>query len=196
MAKSIAIFGFLKLTFRLINFILLNMRELEKTYLAKYLPKGLKKCRKVEMTDHYIPASRLHPSIRIRKKDDYYELSRKRPISQKDLSVQEEINIKLDKDEYEALIKLPAKVVHKTRYYYKYQGKLAEIDIFRGKLRGLVAVEFEFKNIKAMRRFKIPDFCLADVTHEKQSAGGHIAGRSYQDLKLLLEKYGYKRMKF
>jgi len=196
MAESIAIFGFLKLTFRLINFILLNMQELELTYLAKYLPKGLKKCRKVKMIDHYIPASRLHPSIRIRKKNNYYELSRKAPISKKDLSVQEEINIKLDQDEYKTLIKIPAKVIHKIRYYYPYQGRIAEIDIFLGKLKGLVTVEFEFKKIQEMRKFKMPDFCLADVTHEKQSAGGHIAGRSYRDLKPLLEKYGYKKIKF
>jgi CYTH domain-containing protein len=168
------------------------MLELEKTYLAKYLPKGLKKCHKVEMIDRYIPVSRLHPSIRIRKKDNYFELSRKVPISLKDLSIQEEINIKLDKDEYQALIKIPAKAVHKIRYYFPYQGRRAEIDIFLGKLKGLVTIEFEFKNIKEMRKFKMPDFCLADVTHEKQSAGGHIAGRSYQDLKPLLGAYGYK----
>jgi CYTH domain-containing protein len=168
------------------------MLELEKTYLAKYLPRGLKKCRKVEMIDRYIPISKLHPSIRIRKKDNYFELSRKAPISKKDLSIQEEINIKLDEVEYSALIKIPAKVVHKIRYYFPYQGRTAEIDIFLDKLKGLVTIEFEFKNIREMRKFKMPDFCLADVTHEKHSAGGHIAGRSYLSLKPLLEKYNYK----
>lgn len=168
------------------------MLELEKTYLAKYLPIGLKKCRKVEMIDRYLPIFKLHPSIRIRKKDNAYELSRKAPISKKDLSIQEEINIKLDKEEFKALIKIPAKVIHKIRYYYPYHNFTAEIDVFLGKLKGLVTIEFEFKNIKAMRKFKMPDFCLANVTHEKQSAGGHLAGRSYRDLKPLLAKYNYK----
>ncbi len=168
------------------------MTELELTYLTKYLPKNLKKCRKVEVFDFYIPKSSPHPYIRIRKIDGRYEIVKKKPINKKDPSVQEEQVIPLTKDEYQALMKIPGKKVRKIRYYYKYKGKTAEVDIFLNGLKGLVVVEFEFETIKEKNAFKMPDFCLADVTQEKLYAGGLLAGKKYKDFQKLLEGYGYK----
>lgn len=39
----------------------------------------------------------------------------------------------------------------------------------------------------------MPDFCLADVTQEKFTAGGILAGKKYSDIEAELEKYGYKK---
>ena len=46
------------------------MIELEKTYLAKEIPQGLKDCNSKEIIDIYIPKSNAHPKIRIRKNGD------------------------------------------------------------------------------------------------------------------------------
>ena len=51
--------------------------ELEKTYLAKYLPGGLKDSPSKEIKDIYIPESIDHPVLRIRKRDDKYEITKK-----------------------------------------------------------------------------------------------------------------------
>ena len=42
-------------------------KELERTFLLKHLPKDLAKCRSKEIIDIYIPKSREHPTLRIRK---------------------------------------------------------------------------------------------------------------------------------
>lgn len=166
--------------------------EFELTYLAKYLPKDLKKFPHQEIIDLYIPKSRKHPTIRIRKIGEQYELTRKAPVDRRDCSFSEELTIKLGKDEYDVFKKLPGHQINKIRYYYKYQGEVAEFDIFLGKLKGLVTVEVEFKNRQKMRAFKMPDFCLVNVTQMKLVAGGWISKKRFADLRQLLNKLRYK----
>ena len=43
------------------------MIELEKTFLARELPKGLKSCKSKEVVDIYFPKEAKHPTIRVRK---------------------------------------------------------------------------------------------------------------------------------
>ncbi|MBN1793153.1 hypothetical protein JW826_05710 [Candidatus Woesearchaeota archaeon] len=55
------------------------MIEIEKTYLSKSIPPEALKGRSKEITDVYIPPSRTHPDLRIRKNGDKYEITRKNP---------------------------------------------------------------------------------------------------------------------
>jgi len=43
-------------------------------------------------------------------------------------------------------------------------------------------------------RFVIPDFCLAEVTHEDFLAGGMLCGKSYSDIEDKLKKFGYVKI--
>jgi len=56
------------------------MIELERIYLAKFIPGNLKNCKSKEILDIYIPKSSAHPKIRIRKNRDKYEMTKKEPI--------------------------------------------------------------------------------------------------------------------
>lgn len=42
--------------------------ELEKTYLAKFIPEGALECESREILDLYVPATAPHPVLRLRKK--------------------------------------------------------------------------------------------------------------------------------
>ncbi len=169
----------------------MSVIEREKTYLAKYLPEGLKDCRFKQIVDIYIPASENHPTLRIRKNGDTYEMTKKTPINGSDSSEQTEHTISLTPQEFKTLEAVEGKRVQKDRYYYDYKGRTAEIDIFGGDLNGLVEVDFEFDNSEEKDTFDMPDFCLADVTQEKTFAGGMLAGKSYADLKEDLDRYNY-----
>lgn len=168
------------------------MIEHEKTYLAKYLP-DLKNCKNKEIIDIYIPNEMDHPKIRIRKNDDIYEITKKVPVKD-DASHQEEQTIKITKEEFDFLKNIKGKKTHKIRYYYNYKGKIAEIDVFQDKLKGLVIIDFEFDSEEEKEKFEIPDFCLVDVTHELFVAGGMICGKSYKDVEKDLKKFGYKKI--
>ena len=166
------------------------MIEREKTYLARYLPDGLETFSCKEIFDLYLPATSQHPTLRVRKNGTTLEITKKRRINN-DPSEQVEETISLDTDEFETLISLPGKKVHKMRYFYPYEKLTAEVDIFLDNLKGLVLVDFEFSSTETKNAFHPPDFCLADVTHEDVFAGGMLCGRSYSDIEDFLKKFQY-----
>ena len=73
-------------------------------------------------------------------------------------------------------------------------GKVAEIDVFQGSLKGLIVVDFEFDSMEEKESFEMPDFCLADVTNEVFIAGGMVCGKSYEDIENNLKKSNYVKL--
>jgi CYTH domain-containing protein len=170
--------------------------ELERTFLLKYKPEGLDKCKSVEIYDTYFPKEEFHPFLRLRNKDNKkFEMTKKFPINGKDSSEQVEHTIILSDGEYKELAKLDGKEVRKIRYYYELpNGQIAEVDIFKDKLEGLGSVDFEFKTKEEKEKFIAPDFCLAEVSQDKWLAGGMLAGGNYLEAQKFLEKYNYKKL--
>lgn len=168
--------------------------ELEKTYLAKYLPKDIKRFPSKEIRDIYIPKESHHPVLRVRKNGDVYQMTKKEPVEEKDSSEQFEHTIKLTKKEFTALEKLSGKKSRKIRYYYELEGRTYEIGVHKDALAGLVVIDVEFTDKKDKDSFEMPDFCLADVTQEVALAGGMLAGKKYKDLANILKKYKYTRI--
>ncbi|MFH1787487.1 MAG: HD domain-containing protein, partial [archaeon] len=171
------------------------MIEIEKTYLVKELPEGLGDCKFIEIIDIYIPKESRHPVLRVRKNSNKFEITKKEPVEE-DVSHQEEQTIILTEKEFNSLMSLDGKKVHKIRYLYDYHGRLAEIDVFQGDLKGLVLADFEFDSIEEKDKFEMPDFCLVDITQEEFIAGGMICGKAYEDIEEDLNKYDYKKLDF
>jgi CYTH domain-containing protein len=170
------------------------MNEIEKTYLVKYLPNDLESYESREIYDIYLPKENPHPALRIRKNGDQYEITKKTKPNPNDSSHRIEETIKLTEHEFRSFEKLEGKRVRKKRYRYPYNGHIAEIDIFLDKLSGLVLADIEFDSHETKDNQKMPEFCLADMTHEHVVAGGLLAGRSYDDIEPELKKYGYKKI--
>lgn len=170
------------------------MEELELTYLAKYIPEGLDKCQSKKIIDHYIPLESKHPVLRLRKSGEKMELTKKQPVKEGDASCQIEETIPLNEEEYNVLFQIPAKVVVKTRYEYPCGEAVAEVDVFEEDLFGLVLVDVEFQNTVAKENFKMPEFCLVEVTQDKTTAGGMLAGKKYADIQAYLDEAGYKKI--
>ncbi|MFH1770612.1 MAG: hypothetical protein ABH828_03575 [archaeon] len=170
------------------------MIELERTFLVKEIPNGLKDCKHKEVIDIYIPKDLPHPTIRIRKNGDKFEMTKKEPVQEGDVSKMLEQTIILRENEFNVLMNLDGKKVAKVKYYYNYKGRVCEIDVFQGPLLGLVLVDFEFETEDEKNAFEIPDFCSAEITQEEFIAGGYICGKSYEDIEENLSKYDYKKL--
>lgn len=168
--------------------------ELERTFLLKYIPEGLGKCECREILDIYIPENSAHPTLRIRKRGEVFEITKKSPISNNDSSEQSEHTISLTKDEFDELAQIKGKRLHKNRFFYAHEDGVAEIDIYLDNLEGLAVADFEFSSREEMENFQMPDFCLAEVTQDKAIAGGMLAGKSYADFEKNLDKYNYKKI--
>lgn len=170
------------------------MIEIEKTYLAKFLPNNMASCEQKELLDVYIPASSPHPKLRLRKVGDSFEITKKVLVDKNDVSQQNEKTIDLTKDEFEELLKAGGKKVRKIRHYFEHKGKKIEMDVFKDGLSGLVLVDVEFDSVEEKNKFQIPDFCLAEVTQEDFLAGGMLCGKIYQDIEENLVKFGYRKI--
>lgn len=170
------------------------MIELEKTYLAKYVPENLADCESKEIIDIYIPKSIEHPKLRIRKNGDKFEMTKKKQMDDNDAGHQEEQTIILNENEFEALNRIEGRKTRKTRYYFDFEGSTAEIDVLQDLLKGLVVIDFEFDTVEEKNNFQVPDFCLAEVTQEDFIAGGIICGKRYEDIEKDLNKFGYKKL--
>ncbi|PIS40229.1 MAG: hypothetical protein COT32_00925 [Candidatus Nealsonbacteria bacterium CG08_land_8_20_14_0_20_36_22] len=168
--------------------------ELERTFLLRNIPVGLEKCKSIEIIDIYIPEFARHPVLRIRKKGDVFEITKKYPLVGKDSSEQGEYSISLTKEEFDELSEIKGKKFRKIRHFYPFNGKTAEIDIYLDDLQGLGVVDFEFNSRQEKNSFKIPDFCLVDVTQEEVFAGGLLAGKKYSEIEPFLKKYNYKKI--
>lgn len=167
--------------------------ELERTFLAKELPKEIEGADFVEIVDTYIPDGPEHSHLRLRKKGDKYSITKKNPIED-DVSEMMEYTIELTPEEYEALVGCSKKRVVKKRYFAKIDGFDAEVDVFEEGLAGLVLVDFEFSDVEEKNKFKMPESMLADVTPEEFIAGGMLAGKRYEDVEGELGKYGYEKI--
>ena len=168
--------------------------ELERTFLAKYLPEGLENCKRKEILDIYIPTEARHPTLRIRKNGKRYEITKKEPLKDDPSGMKEETTT-LTQEEFDELNRsLVGKRVRKLRYYYPYNDRVAEVDVFQDLLKGLIVVDFEFPTVEEKNVFKIPEFCLIDITQEEFIAGGMVCGKSYSDIEENLRVLGYKKI--
>ena len=168
--------------------------ELERTFLLKKFPADLKNLKSMEVSDIYIPLAARHPHLRIRKKGEKFEITKKHPAEGNDSSRFSEETIPLTKEEWLELATVQGKRVRKIRHYYQFDSNMAEIDVFQDDLQGLVLVDFEFKTAEEKDNFSMPDFCLAEVTQEELTAGGFLAGKKYEEIEEKLRKYGYKKL--
>lgn len=170
------------------------MIELEKTYLARELPKNLTDFEHKEIMDIYIPKNQNHPTLRIRKNGASFEITKKAPVTGTDSSKQKEDTIILTEEEFLALQKTEGKKMRKFRYRYPYEKSVAEFDVFQDDLAGLVLVDVEFETEAEKDAFEMPNFCLADVTQDKFVAGGMLCGKKYSDIENELSDFRYKKL--
>ncbi len=104
--------------------------ELERTFLAKYIPEGIKDCEFVILEDNYIPKEVKHPILRIRRKGKDSAITKKYKKKESDASVMVEETIPLTPEEYKCISQLDGKKFSKKRCSYEYKkGKFCEIDI-------------------------------------------------------------------
>lgn len=127
-----------------------------------------------EIKQTYISFS---PEMRVRdyNNGESYEFTLKDNMTQ-DGMIRDEINIDIDKEQYDNLVKKQeGTTIHKTRYQLLVDGQLVAIDIFHDELDGLAYMEIEFPSEEESNNFKEPDWVIKDVTSDVRYKNGHLA---------------------
>jgi RimJ/RimL family protein N-acetyltransferase/CYTH domain-containing protein len=148
--------------------------EIEKKYLIKEMP-NLSEFRSHEIEQAYLNRN---PVLRIRKRDeDYIFTYKSSKKSDKRLQVSTEIEEELTKEAYLHLReKADGFPITKTRYIIPLKdGLKGELDVFHGRLEGLIFIEVEFKSVEDAGNFTPPEWFGKDVTEDKRYRNGYLS---------------------
>ena len=77
-----------------------------------------------------------------------------------------EVNLPLTADQFEELWPLVQRSIEKDRALHELEGGTAEVDVYHGKLAGLVVVEVEFPSEADAQAFTPPAWFGAEVTED------------------------------
>ena len=147
-------------------------REIERKFLVKWLPDGLKRSRSFVIEQGYLATESAGRQVRIRKRGHTASLTFK---ARRD-SHREEREVKLSPKQFAALWPGTAgRRLRKVRYEIPWENVLIELDIYRGRHAGLVVAEVEFPNRASCRRFKAPWWFGREVTGEKRYSNVRLA---------------------
>jgi CYTH domain-containing protein len=149
--------------------------EFERRFLVSALPEGTAWAVR-RIRDRYLDGARIRLRSIDGRADGERETSRK--LTQKIPFVNappghqgELTTMYLDDAEYEALARLPAAVIAKTRYSFPPLG----IDVFEGPLEGLLIAEMEFESEAQMADFEPPAYCGREISSDRRFACGTLA---------------------
>ena len=162
--------------------------EIEHKYLIKRLPDDLKTYKKKEIEQGYLNRS---PVLRIRKSNsDYiftYKIKKQIKTENENLPIcNEEIEAPLTKEAYEHLKeKADGYIIEKTRYIIPYKADdkkyKIELDVFHGRLEGLVFAEVEFETVEDAANFKKPEWFGEEVSNDRRYRNGFLSEQENLD---------------
>ncbi len=161
--------------------------EIERKYLIDRLP-DLSEATEIRKIEQAYLAD--EPTLRIRKKNDEYILTYKNRKKTDDsglattAAVNEETEIPIPKTIYEhLLLKKIGNVVCKTRYVFRLDdAHKIELDVFEGRLKGLVMAEVEFTDVADANAFVPPVWFGREVSEDKRYTNKSLSKLDRLDL--------------
>lgn len=163
------------------------MIENELSFLVREMPEDLENHPKWEIKQGYY--SDMPSPLRIRQKNNKYTLTKKIPVTEGDHSRYNETEMPIKKEEFDRIWPLCKKSLTKTRYFYPLDNNLtAEIDVYHGRLEGLMTVEVEFPDEDSRSCFNKPEWFGNDISQEDWSINSALADMTYSQVKKLIDK--------
>jgi adenylate cyclase len=91
-------------------------------------------------------------------------------------STRTEVELPIPDDAFRSLWRLTqGKRIDKVRYRIPLDGLTVELDVYRGKLRGLMTSEVEFASAQELRRFRPPEWLGREVTGRDEFSNARLA---------------------
>lgn len=160
--------------------------EIERKFAIKKIPEHLDRYQQKKIEQGYLCHN---PILRIRKSNDKYILTYKSKFgldnNNSTAIVSNETELMLTDSAYETLKgKTEGNIIEKTRYIIPLdEGLMAELDVFEGKLSGLVFVEVEFPDEEAADKFIAPEWFGEDLSKDDRFSNYYLSKlNSIEDL--------------
>jgi CYTH domain-containing protein len=151
--------------------------ERERRFLLRSFPPGLEPTHfHTQIFDNYLTNTRLRLR-KIRepyKREWMWKLTQKFAPNPEDFSRTLITNIYLTQAEYELFQIFEGNEIRKNRYPYEHEARKFSVDVFLGRLQGLILAETEFEGDEEMDKFQLPSFAVMDVTNDPMFTGGRL----------------------
>jgi len=156
-----------------------TMIERERKFLVSIPPAHLDGYRHDSIEQGYlaIETAGAHAEVRLRRIANRYLLTVKQGQGSSRLEEEVTLSVELGRKLWPLT---RGRRVHKVRYKIPYQGLTIELDVYRGRARGLIVAEVEFDSGDAMRCFDPPPWFGEEVTGRKKFANTRIAERGWK----------------
>lgn len=146
------------------------MAEIERKFLVRELPREVRAQAATRIRQGYLSSE--PAEVRVRSRDD-----REHELTIKSIGGLErtEVTLPLTPEQFEELWALAHASVEKSRSLYGVDDWTAEIDVYGGKLAGLVVVEVEFPSPADAIGFEPPAWFGAEVTENPRYRNAALA---------------------
>ena len=146
------------------------MAEIERKFLADELPADVSAQPATRIRQGYLS---IEPAeVRVRARDGRpHELT----VKSSGGLERTEVTFPLTPDQFDELWALASASVEKDRSLYELEGWTAEVDVYAGKLAGLVVVEVEFPTVEDAASFVPPSWFGAEVTDDRRYRNSALA---------------------
>jgi adenylate cyclase len=150
--------------------------ERERKFLVTHPPAGLNKFPHKRIRQGYlvIPDRRGQTPVEVRVRDEAgkYVITVKAGHG----SIRTEVEVPIPDDSFRSLWRLTqGKRIEKVRYRIPLGDLTVELDVYRGKLRGLMTAEVEFDSDRRLRRFQPPEWFGREVTGRDEFSNSRLA---------------------
>ena len=161
--------------------------ERERRFILAQFPSPATVVEVRRITDHYIEGT----SLRLRKQSysggvTKFKLTQKLAAGGDGAQQGFITSMYLTQDEFQALAQLPARKLTKTRFSLPPFG----VDVFDGRLQGLILAEAEFDSAVAAEALTIPSFVAGEVSADDRFTGGELVRASREQIQRWLLDYG------
>lgn len=150
--------------------------EIEKKFRVRYLPEHLEEYSRKIIEQGYLCTN---PVVRIRKSNERYILTYKgnHQSGTEDVRMCDEVEVPLSEEGYLHLReKVDNHLISKTRYVIPLEdGHTGELDVFHGRLEGLVFIEVEFSREEDAAAFVPPEWFGENVSRDERYTNSFLS---------------------
>ena len=152
-------------------------KEIERKFCVRKMP-DLTACTGVEISQGYIAVGENDTEVRLRRKGErFYQTVKIGKGVQRT-----EVEVELSRAQFDTLWPLTAgRRVEKVRYEMVEGTWTIELDVYCGRLKGLVVAEVEFESVDESSRFVPPPWFGRDVTDDDRYKNATLAHKGTPD---------------
>lgn len=152
-------------------------KEIERKFCVQKMP-DLTACKGVEILQGYLSVGEDGTEIRLRRKGEQFYQT----VKQGEGVQRTEVEVELSRAQFDSLWLLTeGRRVEKVRYEIVEGTWTIELDVYRGRLKGLVVAEVEFETLGESARFVPPLWLGREVTDDDRYKNAVLANKGTPD---------------